>query len=32
MTDAPKHFNLSVDGGIARVSLNRPERKNPLTL
>ncbi len=31
MTDAPKHFNLSVDGGIARVSLNRPERKNPLT-
>jgi enoyl-CoA hydratase/carnithine racemase len=31
MTDAPKHFNLSVEGGIARVSLNRPERKNPLT-
>jgi len=31
MTDAPNHFNLSVDGGIARVSLNRPERKNPLT-
>jgi enoyl-CoA hydratase/carnithine racemase len=31
MTDAPKHFNLFVDGGIAQVSLNRPERKNPLT-
>jgi enoyl-CoA hydratase/carnithine racemase len=31
MTDAPKHFNLSVEGGIARVSLDRPERKNPLT-
>ncbi|MBO9422954.1 enoyl-CoA hydratase family protein [Labrenzia sp. R4_2] len=31
MTDAPKHFNLSIEGSIARVSLNRPERKNPLT-
>jgi len=31
MSESPKHFNLAVDGGIARVSLNRPERKNPLT-
>ena len=26
-----RHFAWSVDGGIARVTLNRPERKNPLT-
>jgi enoyl-CoA hydratase/carnithine racemase len=31
MSNAPEHFNLSIDGGIAKVSLNRPERKNPLT-
>ena len=28
---APTHFALSVDGGVATVTLNRPERKNPLT-
>jgi enoyl-CoA hydratase/carnithine racemase len=27
----PRHFLLAVDGGIATVTLNRPERKNPLT-
>lgn len=26
-----KHFNCEISGGIARISLNRPERKNPLT-
>ncbi|MBO6726200.1 MAG: enoyl-CoA hydratase family protein [Rhizobiaceae bacterium] len=31
MTDSPKHFLLTIEGAIARVSLNRPERKNPLT-
>lgn len=30
-TDNPKHFHISVDGGVARLSLTRPERKNPLT-
>ena len=25
------HFNCTIEGGIARISLNRPERKNPLT-
>ncbi len=30
-TFTPKHFNWTFDGAIARVSLNRPERKNPLT-
>src|SRR5215212_8623428 len=25
------HFAWSVDGGVGRVTLNRPERKNPLT-
>lgn len=30
MTEAI-HFNCEVDDGIAMVSLNRPERKNPLT-
>ena len=29
--NSPKHFLLKVDGGIATVTLNRPERKNPLT-
>ncbi len=28
----PKHFLWSVDGKVATVTLNRPERKNPLTL
>lgn len=28
---APQHFLLSVDEGVATVTLNRPERKNPLT-
>jgi enoyl-CoA hydratase/carnithine racemase len=28
---APSHFLLTVDGGVATVTLNRPERKNPLT-
>src|SRR6188768_2679157 len=27
----PKHFGWSVDGRVAIVTLNRPERKNPLT-
>jgi enoyl-CoA hydratase/carnithine racemase len=28
---APKHFLLSIKNGIAHVTLNRPERKNPIT-
>jgi len=32
MADArPSHFALSVKDGVATVTLNRPERKNPLT-
>ncbi|WP_166418610.1 enoyl-CoA hydratase family protein [Cochlodiniinecator piscidefendens] len=31
MTNAPKHFLLTVEGGVAVVALNRPERKNPLS-
>jgi enoyl-CoA hydratase/carnithine racemase len=27
----PRHFLLSVDGRVATVTLNRPDRKNPLT-
>ncbi len=27
----PKHFKCQIDDGIATVSLDRPERKNPLT-
>ncbi len=27
----PKHFALAVDGKVATVTLNRPEKKNPLT-
>ncbi|MBV9533688.1 MAG: enoyl-CoA hydratase/isomerase family protein, partial [Bradyrhizobium sp.] len=27
----PRHFLLSVVEGVATVTLNRPERKNPLT-
>lgn len=28
---SPQHFELKVEGPIATVTLNRPERKNPLT-
>ncbi len=28
---SPKHFGWSVDGKVAHVVLNRPEKKNPLT-
>ncbi len=28
---APRHFSLTVAGKVATVTLNRPERKNPLT-
>jgi enoyl-CoA hydratase/carnithine racemase len=28
---SPKHFHWQLDGGIARITLARPERKNPLT-
>lgn len=28
---SPKHFLLAVKAGVATVTLNRPERKNPLT-
>lgn len=31
MTSAPQHFQCSTKGSIARISLDRPERKNPLT-
>ena len=27
----PQHFLWELDNGVARISLNRPERKNPLT-
>jgi enoyl-CoA hydratase/carnithine racemase len=27
----PQHFKLQVDGAVATVTLNRPEKKNPLT-
>ena len=30
-TFAPEHFLWSFEGGVATVTLNRPERKNPLT-
>jgi enoyl-CoA hydratase/carnithine racemase len=30
-TIAPKHFLWTVDRGVATITLNRPERKNPLT-
>jgi len=30
-TISPRHFAWSVDRGVATVTLNRPERKNPLT-
>jgi enoyl-CoA hydratase/carnithine racemase len=28
---APRHFKLTVEGPVATVTLNRPEKKNPLT-
>ena len=28
----PDHFNCAIEDGVARISLDRPERKNPLTL
>jgi enoyl-CoA hydratase/carnithine racemase len=28
---APQHFRLEVQGPVATVTLNRPEKKNPLT-
>ncbi|MEO7242366.1 MAG: enoyl-CoA hydratase family protein [Variovorax sp.] len=28
---AAKHFDWQVEGGVAHITLNRPERKNPLT-
>ena len=31
MQEKPEHFICQIDGPIARVSLNRPERKNTLT-
>jgi enoyl-CoA hydratase/carnithine racemase len=31
MIHTPKHFAWSVDGRVATITLNRPERKNPLT-
>jgi enoyl-CoA hydratase/carnithine racemase len=30
-TYAPAHFLLAVEDGVARITLNRPEKKNPLT-
>lgn len=30
-TYSPEHFNWSFSAGVATISLNRPERKNPLT-
>jgi enoyl-CoA hydratase/carnithine racemase len=31
MIPAPKHFGWQVDNRVATITLNRPERKNPLT-
>ncbi len=31
MQDQVKHFNCQISGAVATVSLDRPERKNPLT-
>jgi enoyl-CoA hydratase/carnithine racemase len=28
---APRHFRWKLDGGVATITLDRPERKNPLT-
>ena len=27
----PEHFKLEVEGKVATITLNRPDRKNPLT-
>ena len=27
----PQHFRLAIDGGVAQITLDRPEKKNPLT-
>ena len=31
MLNKPKHFKCTIDGSIAKIALDRPERKNPLT-
>jgi enoyl-CoA hydratase/carnithine racemase len=31
MTFTPKHFLWQIEGAVATITLNRPERKNPLT-
>lgn len=31
MTITPQHFGWSLDAGVATITLDRPERKNPLT-
>jgi enoyl-CoA hydratase/carnithine racemase len=31
MISSPRHFDWRVDGRVATITLNRPERKNPLT-
>jgi enoyl-CoA hydratase/carnithine racemase len=31
MKKKPQHFRCEIDGAVAKISLNRPERKNPLT-
>jgi enoyl-CoA hydratase/carnithine racemase len=31
MIATPRYFGWRVDGGVATITLNRPERKNPLT-
>ncbi len=31
MTFVPKHFLWKIEGAVATITLNRPERKNPLT-
>ena len=31
MQQRPKHFKCEIEGSIARISLDRPKRKNPLT-
>jgi enoyl-CoA hydratase/carnithine racemase len=31
LTERWEHFDFSVDAGVARITLNRPERLNPLT-